>query len=94
MLSQTPDLTVKSSNSTAEAALFAALWIPDTGRAHHLSSVALGLQAKWELHSTQPETQNDKPGNSETLWQEGLSFRVPGSDCHLNILILERKNQD
>lgn len=52
MLSQTPDLTVKSGNSTGEAALFAALWIPDTGRAHHLSSAALGLQAQRELHST------------------------------------------
>lgn len=27
----------------------------------------------------------------ETLWQDGLSFRAPSSDSHLNILILERK---
>lgn len=27
----------------------------------------------------------------ETLWQDGLRFRVPSSDCHLNILILEKK---
>lgn len=52
MLFQTPNLTAKSNNSTGEAAFSAALWVPDTGRAHSLSSAALGLQAQWELHST------------------------------------------
>lgn len=33
----------------------------------------------------------DQDIHFETLWQDGLGFRLPSSDCQLNILILERK---
>lgn len=35
----------------------------------------------------------DQDIHFETLWQDGLGFRLPSSDCQLNILILERENQ-
>lgn len=70
---------------------FAVLWIPDTGRVHDPSSVAAGLQAQWNYTTLmQQHAMMHQDIHFETLWHDGPSFRVPSSDCHLNILILER----